>query len=48
MSEGEFPIGDELVSDELISCAHCEGLFLPEDMDGEHCRECAGELFGND
>lgn len=48
MSEGETPIGAELVSDELTACAHCEGLFLREDMDGEHCRECVCELFGND
>jgi hypothetical protein len=39
---------DALESDDLIECAHCEGLFLSEDMNGEHCRECASELFGDD
>lgn len=26
-------------------CECCEGSFLPEDMDGEHCAECASSLF---
>ncbi len=29
-------------------CDYCEGFFLPEDMDGDHCVECAGDLFGDD
>lgn len=33
---------------DLVECAHCAGLFLREDMDGEHCRECADEIFGDD
>lgn len=40
---------DETIeSDDLVECAFCEGLFLPDDMNGEHCRECASELFGDD
>lgn len=39
--------GDELVSEDLVECAHCQGMFLPEDMDGEHCRDCAEALFGD-
>jgi hypothetical protein len=46
MSEGEFPCGESLSSDPLVSCANCGGDFLPDDMDGEHCLECADELFG--
>lgn len=34
--------------DGLIYCENCSGRFLPDDMDGEHCLECAWELFGND
>lgn len=34
--------------DGLVECAHCEGLFLPEDMNGEHCADCAAELFGDE
>jgi len=32
--------------DDCLTCEHCQGRFLPEDMDGEHCRECAAEIFG--
>lgn len=34
--------------DGTVECAFCGGAFLPDDMDGEHCRECAGELFGDE
>lgn len=34
--------------DGMQECANCEGLFLPEDMNGEHCRECADEIFGDE
>lgn len=30
----------------LIGCDNCGGLFLPEDMDGDHCAECAEQIFG--
>lgn len=33
--------------DAFVECAYCGGDFLPDDMEGEHCRECADELFGN-
>jgi hypothetical protein len=29
----------------VSTCEWCGGDFLPEDMDGEHCRECAHEIF---
>ena len=29
----------------MRTCEWCEGQFLPEDMDGEHCRSCAADLF---
>lgn len=47
MSEGEFPFGDDPF-DALIECANCGGDFLPEDMEGDHCRQCVAELFAND
>lgn len=34
--------------DALIECVSCGGDFLSEDMEGEHCRDCAEELFGDD
>src|SRR3546814_16935706 len=44
-SRGMSILGDDPF-DALIECANCGGDFLPEDMDGEHCCECAEELFG--
>lgn len=44
MTGDDFPL-PSISSDELVECANCGGAFLPEDMDGEHCRECAAELF---
>lgn len=32
----------------LVRCDCCGGKFLREDMDGDHCLECAGDLFGSD
>lgn len=32
----------------LNECAHCEGMFVPDDMEGDHCRQCTAELFGDD
>lgn len=32
----------------MRTCDNCGGEFLPEDMDGDHCRECAEELFGDE
>ena len=29
----------------MRSCDWCGGDFLPGDMDGDHCRECAAEIF---
>lgn len=26
-------------------CEWCDGSFLPDDMDGEHCGGCAADLF---
>lgn len=34
--------------DGMNHCEWCEGMFVPDDMDGEHCRGCAEELFGPD
>lgn len=36
----------EAADDGLVSCDHCEGRFDRSDMAGDHCRECAAELFG--
>lgn len=36
------------IEDGMDSCAHCGGSFFAEDMDGEHCRGCAEEIFGDD
>ena len=38
----------DLEDDDLCACQWCDGKFLLEDMDGEHCRECAQEIFGDD
>jgi hypothetical protein len=46
MSDGEFPFGDDPF-DAFIDCACCGLDFMPGDMDGEHCRDCADELFGD-
>ena len=35
------------MDDDVVICAHCEGEFLPEDMDLEHCHDCSEELFGD-
>lgn len=32
----------------LKHCEWCEGFFLPDDMDGEHCRGCADDPFDPD
>ena len=29
-------------------CANCGGEFDRADMDGEHCRECSAQIFGDD
>lgn len=34
--------------DGLVRCDYCGGQFLREDMDGDHCVECAGDLFGSE
>ena len=34
--------------DGLVECQNCGGHFLPGDMNGEHCRECASEIFADD
>lgn len=39
MSEPFDPIED------MKTCDFCEGSFLPDDMDGDHCLACADELF---
>lgn len=44
MIDDDFPFGDDPF-DAFDVCANCSGDFLPEDMDGEHCLECASELF---
>lgn len=48
MIDDGFPSPDAIESDDLLVCAYCDGLFLPGDMDGEHCGACVLELFGND
>lgn len=30
---------------DMDTCDWCGGYFLPEDMSGEHCRECAANLL---
>lgn len=35
-----------VMDDDVVICANCLGEFLPEDMDGEHCRDCCEEIFG--
>jgi hypothetical protein len=41
--------GEDFGQDEgLNACVWCEGMFVPSDMEGEHCRQCAAELFGDD
>lgn len=48
----QFPAPDDFEREvfeeagDTMICAFCEGDFLPEDMDGEHCRDCADALFG--
>ncbi len=32
----------------LLECEWCHGKFDSADMDGEHCRDCAHELFHAD
>ena len=32
----------------MIICDNCGGEFFPEDMDGDHCLDCAEELFGDE
>lgn len=41
-----FEDGDD--RDGLMVCVWCEGEFVPCDMDGEHCHECADKLFNGD
>lgn len=36
------------MTDGTRTCDYCGGEFLPEDMDGDHCFDCADELFGED
>ncbi len=43
---GTAPLDDPL--DHMRTCDHCEGAFLPDDMDGDHCRECSDMLFGDE
>jgi len=38
----------DLEDDALSTCQWCDGKFLQEDMDGEHCRECAQEILEGD
>lgn len=39
---------DDDVPEGMVVCEFCEGVFLPEDMEGEHCRDCVVELFGDE
>lgn len=39
---------EDNIYDGMVQCAWCEGWFLPDDMDGEHCRECTHEIFSDD
>ena len=48
MSDEGLPSPDAIESDDLGECAFCAGLFLFDDMDGEHCCACSVELFGHD
>lgn len=32
---------------DFVECAFCGESFHRGDMDGEHCRECADELFND-
>lgn len=41
-------MNDDGPFDGLVECQNCNGHFLPDDMIGEHCRECAADLFGDD
>jgi len=42
-------VEDDLdLNPDFLPCANCGGDFYYGDMDGEHCRECADELFGGD
>lgn len=34
--------------EEFETCEWCGGKFVPEDMDGEHCIDCAVALFEDD
>lgn len=34
--------------DGLVACDHCDGRFDRSDMQGDHCHDCAEELFGDD
>ncbi len=34
--------------DGMVVCDFCEGRFDPNDMDGDHCRACAADLFGDE
>lgn len=38
---------DDQADDGCLTCEHCQGRFLPGDMDGDHCLECAAEIFGD-
>jgi hypothetical protein len=39
-------MNDDQANDGCLTCEHCRAV-LPDDMDGEHCLECAGEIFGD-
>ncbi|MDQ2878539.1 MAG: hypothetical protein M3R41_05645 [Pseudomonadota bacterium] len=38
----------EASEDGMVTCDYCEGRFDRSDMDGDHCLDCAEELFGDE
>lgn len=41
-------VPDDDNDDGMVECENCSGRFDTSDMDGEHCRECAAEIFDQD
>lgn len=37
----------DFAADGMVQCENCKGWFFAEDMDGDHCHECVGQLFGD-
>lgn len=34
--------------DGLFTCEWCEGKFVAEDMEGDHCSDCSSQIFDDE